>query len=117
MPTIMNSLGVKFPDNTTQSTAATAGSTFLVGQSWSNLTSSRSMNTTYTNSTGKPIIVQVDMSYGDLELRSSGIGFGNIFTGGQHGVGANGFMIVMPGETYKHTAAGGRYEQAWYEYR
>ena len=30
-----------------------------VGQSWSNLTSSRAFNTTYTNSTGKPIMVMV----------------------------------------------------------
>lgn len=33
-----------------------------VGQSWQNLTTSRSLNTTYTNTTGKPILISIIFS-------------------------------------------------------
>lgn len=48
--------GIVFPDSTTQATAAY---TFGVGQTWQNLTGSRSSGVTYTNSTGKPIYVSI----------------------------------------------------------
>lgn len=44
--------GVVFPDGTTQSTAAIGQ-----GQSWQNVSGGRALNTTYTNSTGRPIQV------------------------------------------------------------
>lgn len=49
--------GVTFPDGTTQSTAAVNG--IGVSQSWQDFTSSRSAGVTYTNSTGRPIMVSV----------------------------------------------------------
>jgi hypothetical protein len=45
-------------------TAASSGTGGLgIGQTWQNLTSSRSLGTTYTNSTGKPIYIAVDCSW------------------------------------------------------
>lgn len=41
----------------TQGMLATAASSIGVGQTWQNLTASRALSTTYTNTTGKPIQV------------------------------------------------------------
>jgi hypothetical protein len=92
-------------------------SKFLTGQSWQNVTSSRGMNTWYTNSTGKPIIVHIDMDYGDLAIKINSMASNAVYVGGQHGINANDFAIVQDGEQYQCTAAGGRYELYWYEYR
>lgn len=43
--------------------SAPAASGLGVGQTWQNLTSSRSSGVTYTNSTGKPIAVAVDTTF------------------------------------------------------
>ena len=47
---------ITFGDGTTQSTLA---SMLGMGQSWQDVTSSRACATTYTNSTGKPIFVNI----------------------------------------------------------
>jgi hypothetical protein len=49
--------GVKFPDDTLQTTAAVPS--IGTGQTWQNVTSSRAAGATYTNTTGKPIQVIV----------------------------------------------------------
>ena len=46
--------GVTFPSTTVQGDASIG-----YGQTWQNVTASRSASTTYTNSTGKPIMVYV----------------------------------------------------------
>ena len=56
MSTQLISTGIQFPDATTQTTAA-AG--LGDGQTWQDVTASRAINTTYTNSTGRTIYVVV----------------------------------------------------------
>ena len=46
--------GIVFPDSTTQGTAGIG-----ISQTWQNFTSSRALGTTYTNSTGRPIMIAV----------------------------------------------------------
>ena len=43
--------------------ATTAGNALGYGQSWQNVTSSRSTNVTYTNSTGRTIFVSADLTF------------------------------------------------------
>jgi predicted acyltransferase (DUF342 family) len=80
-------------------------------QTLQDVSSSRSLNTTYTNSTGKPIVFYVSMGYGDADLLVNGINFGH-----SPATGA-GNCVVPPGATYQANAAGGRYFNYWYEYR
>lgn len=54
---IKTSSGIKFPDGTTQTTAGLG-----IGQTWQDVTTSRALGTTYTNSTGKPIHVCVSVA-------------------------------------------------------
>jgi hypothetical protein len=56
---IDGTLGITFPDSTVQATAAI---NIGVGQSWQDLTVSRAVNVTYTNSTSKPIQVAVSLN-------------------------------------------------------
>lgn len=82
-------------------------------QTWQTVTSSRALNTTYTNSTGKPILVWLTMSYGDLEMRINGVltfFFGN-------GNSAKAMMVVPNGQQYSATAAAGRTFSDWKELR
>lgn len=58
--TIDGSSGLTFPDATTQATAAVS---LGVGQTWQDVTASRAPNTTYTNSTGKPIAFVAKISF------------------------------------------------------
>lgn len=48
--------GITFPDGTTQSTASNS---IGFSQSWVDVTSSRSIGSTYTNNTGRPIMVSI----------------------------------------------------------
>jgi hypothetical protein len=93
------------------STGAVSISALGVSQTLQDLSSSRSLNTTYTNSTGKPIVFYVSMGYGDADLLVNGINFGHSPATGA----AN--CVVPAGATYQANAAGGRYFNYWYEYR
>ena len=93
------------------STGAVSVSSLGVSQTLQDLSSSRSLNTTYTNSTGKPIVFYVSMGYGDADLTVNGINFSH-----SPATGA-GNCVVPPGATYAANAAGGRYFNYWYEYR
>jgi hypothetical protein len=95
------------------STGAVTVNALGISQTWQNLTSSRSLNTTYTNNTNKPIVVFVHMDYGDLALSIGSLLVWFFTSGGS----ARAQMIVPPGETYIASAAGGRTFDAWYEYR
>ena len=53
---IDGTLGITFPDGTVQNTAALS---IGVSQTWQNMIASRALNATYTNSTGKPIMVSI----------------------------------------------------------
>lgn len=54
MATTLTSAGMIFNDGTTQTTSGLGG-----GQTWSVVTASRAKGTTYTNSTGRPILCTV----------------------------------------------------------
>jgi hypothetical protein len=89
------------------STAATPS--IGVGQTWQNVTASRAFSTTYTNSTGKPIMVSVNLYNGGGDP-SSGIGLtvGGVLVGNAYQPGiANGYAqlsaIVPNGTTYSCT--------------
>jgi len=63
-PTITSG-GLTFPDATTQSTAGVAPTKVIgISQTWQNVTGSRAGSTNYTNSTGKPIQVNVTSQCG-----------------------------------------------------
>ena len=108
--TISGAAGVTFNDSTTQSTAAVPG--IGVGQTWQ--TPSRSAGTTYTNSTGKPILIVVSGL-----ANASNTWYTYIYVDGVQlsfaygGGGASAYywfpvsVIVPNGSTYSVTAVGG----------
>lgn len=75
------------------------------GQTWQNVTASRAFGTTYTNSTGKPIIATVFTSNGAAS------GVVRMFVDGQQvfrastytGEGASGISVIPNGSTYYAT--------------
>jgi hypothetical protein len=99
--------GVTFPSTTVQGDAGVG-----YGQTWQNVTASRAVNTTYTNTTTKPIMVVVSTSAGSptttLSLTVSGItliGYqSSSVTGGTFVAQAT--AIVPAGATYSMVAGG-----------
>jgi hypothetical protein len=94
------------------------------GQTWQNLSSSRSWNTTYTNSTGKPIQIlitghcQPSQEY-RLTLNGTATGVGNSMGGGMSG---DGYLtaIIPNGNTYLADNFGSGYSTptyTWWELR
>lgn len=72
-----------------------------VGQTWQNLTASRAFNTTYTNDTGKPIMVYCHSSgTGSSAIVVNGVTIGN-FQANSSYVNGNGSFIVPNGDTYR----------------
>lgn len=105
----------------TQSGHAVAHSQVIgVGQTQQSVTASRAIGTTYTNSTGKPIFVevQIQLSAGQgMNFQKNGA---NVQAFGNGGTGAGGFTagsIVPPGYTYGVTATPGATLIGWYELR
>ena len=108
---------VTFPDATTQNSASIG-----FGQTWQDVSASRSAGTTYTNSTGRPISVVI-------KAQSTGAGYQPYMTiGGVNvqmgGSAANnnsysiGFFIVPVGATYVLNANGGAVSaNGWNELR
>lgn len=92
------------------------------GQTWQNVTGSRSLGTTYTNSTGKPIVVLIATTLGGNEMASI---FANIsgvsMTIGRDGsagtFGGVGNIIVPIGATYSITIGGPVGLSTWHELR
>lgn len=92
------------------------------GQTWQDVTASRAMTTTYTNSTGKPIQVMVCMAYGSVGNFTT-----NLLVGGNQAqvlnigvvTGGGGIFpmtaIVPAGATYQVTGSSGI--NKWYELR
>lgn len=92
-------------------------SSFGNNQTMQDVTSSRVVNTTYTNSTGKPIIVNIAWSYS-----SGGTNYANFLVNGTSvavGVGTfgDGVSVVVPnGCTYSFSSEGWVFSK-WVEYR
>jgi hypothetical protein len=93
-----------------------------VGQTWQLVTGSRAYGTTYTNSTGRPIMVAI------TNQSTSGAGSINITVGGVqiYDIAANAVFgsnygavtfIVPAGATYSATAAGNAALNKWAELR
>ena len=113
--------GITFPNSSTQSQSAGMG-TSATAQTWQNVTSSRALGTTYTNSTGYPIMVAVSQS-----STASG-GFGGAFSINGTGLPQNysyasgsGYItlqtyIVPNGATYS-CASNATTLNSWFELR
>lgn len=92
---------------------------FGSGQTWQNMLGSRAASTTYTNSTGKPIIVAVSGT-----ATSSNGGFNNLINStiyGNNWTVANGSRcgasyVIPPGSTYGIVTTSFTID-AWFEYR
>ncbi|MGV8917850.1 MAG: hypothetical protein ACOH2R_08630 [Pseudomonas sp.] len=92
---------------------------FGLGQTWQNLTASRALGTTYTNTTGKSIVLFVSANtnaFSNLRFTVNG----NLFYGSDQSSGYNNslMIVVPPGGTY--TAAMGAGTQVlsyWWELR
>ena len=90
------------------------------GQEQQNLTSSRAINTTYTNSTNKPIFVAVTMTTGtssDSRWEVGGVtNPGGVYTNSSNG--RNNLSTVVPsGDTYKLVVNGNGTLSGWMEVR
>lgn len=90
------------------------------GQTWQNVTGSRAMGSTYTNSTGKPINVHVVCSNasggtGYMSLVTGGITFNSAsaVTGGYAALA----LIILPGATYQVPTIAGWSLVQWVELR
>ena len=94
--------------------ANVSGGFFGVGQTWQNVTASRVLGTTYTNTTGKPIVITVSSNAGG----GAGEGYINnvqiliVVEGGDSNQSFN--FIVPNGSTYKVTWASVTH---WFELR
>lgn len=88
-------------------TVPSANTQLGIGQSWTDVTASRTSGITYTNSTSKPIAVsaKVSGSPGQVSMTVSGIQIQNAAPQGINDTQSV-FGIVPPGATYTVTAAG-----------
>ena len=90
-----------------------------VNQTWQNVTASRAFGTTYTNSTGKPILVVIAFSYpgagaaGEFTVAGVLIQFGQVNSA--YIQLASGTAIVPAGATYVHSTTTTIYQ--WLELR
>ena len=94
---------------TPSNTATIAQSTDLgVGQTWQDVTSSRSSGVTYTNNTGKPIQVIIQVTANNISETNTLVVGGVVLVNGDLGVGgmANTLsFIVPPSSTYIFTTS------------
>jgi hypothetical protein len=110
---------VTFNDSTTQSTSANPVG---VGQTWQDVSASRSVNTAYTNSTGKAIQVSVYAYYGVNQLGELKVDTLSMALAGWSSF-AYGYVIgtvtaiVPAGSTYRFDTAGVSVLLKWLELR
>lgn len=105
--------GVVFPDNTTQ---ASAGTAFASNQTWQAVT--RSVGVTYTNSTGKPIVVSIGRYGGDGSVTTIYVN-GNVAgsaTVDRYGGSEQMVTVVPNGSTYQVNNNYGTHS-GWWELR
>jgi hypothetical protein len=92
-----------------------------VGQTWQTLTGSRALNTTYTNSTGRPIFVSIVVnpantsSSGQLNINSIPVAYAQGFVSLAIGITIGG--IVPNGGTYTVVTSGTTTVSFWAELR
>ncbi|HHX4816122.1 TPA: hypothetical protein ACVBYD_004543, partial [Yersinia enterocolitica] len=80
------------------------------GQAWTDVLSGRVSGTWYTNNTGKPIMISVTTDYGPNSALNCQTGSAGTIAyprgGGSEYIQHNATFIVVPGDTYRVTAAG-----------
>ena len=86
-------------------------------QSWQNMTSGRSLGTTYTNSTGKPIAIYISRNNTgnntyQILINGTAIGYVNCY-----GTNSGAEVIVPSGSTYSATVGGAGSLITWFELR
>ncbi len=113
---LSGSAGVTFPNNDVQATGALG-----VGQTWQNVTSSRAVNTTYTNTTGRPIMVVFTPNasanlYGYAVVNGLNIAYQQFTPSGGGGCAAWSF-VVPSGGTYSITNTSNLTLLSWFELR
>jgi hypothetical protein len=91
-----------------------------VNQTWTDVTASRAIGTTYTNSTGKPIMVAI--SYTNTvgsTVQGLVIGGVTVYAAGSEVGNGSGFSLLVPnGATYVTITNGGTMTKVtWYELR
>jgi hypothetical protein len=98
--------------------ATTASNAIGTGQTWQDLSGSRSSGSTYTNNTGRSIFISVkwDRDDGTLSLTVDGLEIGK--TGTTAGPQFYTLTAIVPANsTYSVTASGGGGTLSWYELR
>jgi hypothetical protein len=86
--------------------ASTAPVSIGVGQTWQDVTASRAVNTTYTNTTGKPIFWHVDINSSNVTPTIAGVAFQTTASVNNNTNTSAINLIVPVGATYS-TAGGG----------
>jgi hypothetical protein len=103
---------------TLDTTSGTLASPIGVGQTWENVTLSRTKGTTYTNSTGKPILIAVSLNETFPSSWSITINGSVVISSSHSGSSYNGWSgaVIVPNEaTYSATGAGTL--KSWWELR
>ena len=103
---------------TTGDGSALTGTGLGVGQAWVSVTASRALSTTYTNSTGKPILVEVYVgtsSFNGGTLTIDGVSAASTNNASASLIYATLSGIVPDSSTYSVAAAGGLF--TWSELR
>lgn len=116
--TINGTNAITFNNSSTQAQSAGLGSS-ATAQTWQNVLGSRANNTTYTNSTGYPIMVSVSQ-FGGTNTYYTAYVAGNAISGASIGnnisFGHNCTFIVPDGNTYSVNFVGASLG-AWWELR
>ena len=122
MATTLSASLATFSDGFAQNTT-TNSYPLGVGQTWQNVTASRGLITTYTNSTGRPIMVAITTTPGvsvALVLRINSFGASvdlDTSYNSAHTDGSPGFCVVIPiGAVYSIPASNWPFSR-WFELR
>ena len=89
--------GITFPSTSVQGDAGIG-----YGQTWQNVSGSRTAGTTYTNSTGKPIQIAIQANTSAATVTISGVVFSFSASTSYDMI----YLIVPNGATYVYTSAG-----------
>jgi hypothetical protein len=110
-------------DQTDLQSALNAKSSLGVGQSWQNMTASRALATTYTNTTGKPITVAVlcgptSGTLTTVAISTQGFNIPGPYSGVVNSYVPSQVVIIPPGATYSAVVGNGTAALvSWYELR
>lgn len=116
--TFVSPQGIRFADGTVQTTAFSAAAVggIGVGQTWQNVLGSRSAGTTFTNTTGKPIMINISRAgpnYAQTTIYVDGNAAAFAYVD-QYGGNESLSAIVPNGATYR---VDGPTPSRWYELR